>query len=452
MPISPSRSTIWAIRRSAFPGDGFDLSELNASTILGLRSVKTDPPKNEALPRAPLPRGKPPLELTEQTMRQILPPILIAVAFGWFNLSLHNHHAPPTLERITLPYWNTFDSSNPEQITLEGQWQTQRGKLAPRTPSAGLQWPQAITPRTPYRLELKLELPDQARAALIFNAQTPGKLERSHRLVLERRGEDILIRAEYIGRNNEIKLEDERLIPHPERSLALRLQVIGRAYAIRLDGVSALAALPLKFDGGLIGLQARGLVRFDSLMLRRASDDIIAADRLGSASTKRVSGGWRELSGLWALEGIGITQRDKRDFDRTLMLEGERKPERIRLSLRHLAGAGAGLVFNTPKTVLEGGHLVRYAEDGKSLFWGVFQNKKFKGQGYAKVPVPGLTTHVIEVISSQGQYSVKLDGKILGSAKLERRSGRIGLTTSLSSAAFTGLDVTISGKRETVLP
>ena len=390
-------------------------------------------------------------------MRQLLPPILIAALLGWFNSGLHTNLAPATLERLTLPYWNTFDSGNPnDQLKLEGTWQLRHGKLEPRPfdsgTKAGIQWPQAVTPRTPFRLELQLELPDQTRAGLIFNAQTPGKLERSHRIVLERRNEDILIRAENINRNGRVTLEDERLISHPDRAIGLRLQVIGRAYTIRLDGTPVLSALPLKFDGGLIGLQARGKVRFDALRVRRADGDSIAADRLGLASSKRVPGGWRELSGLWALEGIGITQRDRRDFDRTMMLEGDNTPQRIRLSFRHLANAGAGLVFNAPKTSLEGGHLVRYADDGKSLFWGVFQRGKFKGQGYAKVPQPGLTTHVIEVISSGKTYRIKLDGKALGGGTLERRNGRLGLTTSLSAAAFTGLDVTASGKRQTVLP
>ena len=386
-------------------------------------------------------------------MRRFIPPILIAASLGWFNYSLHSQLAPATLERLNLPYWNTFDSGNPnDQIKLEGAWRLRGGKLEPQTPKAGLQWPQAVTPRTPYRLELKLELPDQGRAGLIFNAQSPGKLERSHRIVLERRNEDILIRAENINRSGQVTLEDERLLSHPDRDIGLRLQVIGRAYAIRLDGASALSALPLKFDGGLIGLQARGEVQFDALIVRRADGESIAADRLGLASSKRVPGGWRELSGLWALEGIGITQRDRRDFDRTMMLEGDKTPQRIRLSFRHLAKAGAGLIFNAPKTSLEGGHLVRYANDGKSLFWGVFQNGKFKGQGYATVPQPGLTTHVIEVASSGKTYSIKLDGKSLGGGRLERHGGRIGLTTSLSSAAFTGLDLTTSGKRQTVLP
>ena len=392
-------------------------------------------------------------ELETQTVQQLLPTILIVALLGWFNHGLHTNLAPATLERLNLPYWNTFDSGNPnDQIKLEGTWHHHHGKLEAQTPKAGLQWPQAITPRTPYRLELRLELSDQARAGLIFNAQTPGKLERSHRIVLERRGEDILIRAEYINRNGRVTLEDERLLSHPERTIGLRVQVIGRAYAIRLAGTPALSALPLKFDGGLVGLQARGKVQFDALTVRRADGDSIATDRLGFASSKRVPGGWRELSGLWALEGIGITQRDRRDFDRTMMLEGDKTPQRIRLSFRHLANAGAGLVFNAPKTSLEGGHLVRYADDGKSLFWGVFQKGTFKGQGYASVPQPGLTTHVIEVTSNGKTYSIKLDGKALGGGKLERQGGRLGLTTSLSAAAFTGLDVTSSGKRQTVLP
>jgi hypothetical protein len=392
-------------------------------------------------------------ELEPQTVRQLLPPILIAALLGWFNYGLHTNLAPATLERLNLPYWNTFDTGNPnEQIKLEGTWQLRGGKLEPTMPKAGIQWPQAVTPRTPYRLELQLELPDQTRAGLIFNAQTPGKLERSHRIVLERRNEDILIRAENIDRNGRVTLEDERLLSHPDRAIGLRLQVIGRAYAIRLDGMPTLSALPLKFDGGLIGLQARGKVQFDALTVRRADGDSIAADRLGLASSKRVPGGWRELSGLWALEGIGITQRDRRDFDRTMMLEGDKTPERIRLSFRHLANAGAGLVFNAPKSSLQGGHLVRYADNGKSLFWGVFQKGKLKGQGYATVPQPGLTTHVIEVTLSGKTYRIKLDGKSLGGGTLERQGGRLGLTTSLSVAAFTGLDLTVSGKRQTVLP
>jgi hypothetical protein len=242
----------------------------------------------------------------------------------------------------------------------------------------------------------------------------------------------------------------------------LRLQVVNRAYAIRLDGEPVLAALPLKFDGGLIGLQAAGPVglhsagshpvRFDGLSIHPADGDAIAADRLGLASSRRVPSGWRELSGLWAVEGIGLTQRDRRDFDRTLMLERKRNPERIRLSFRHLAGSGAGLVFNAPADSLEAAHLVRYAENGKSLFWGAFKDGKLKGQGYAPVANPGLTTHTLEVLLQIQQYTVKLDGQTLGTGKLERQNGRIGLTTSQSAAAFTGLELTESGKRKVVLP
>jgi hypothetical protein len=401
-----------------------------------------------------------------------IPILLLTAGLAWLNHGLHTQLAPPTLERLTLPYADGFERTqtkdNPQPWNkLSGDWNLKDGFLEPSTLSASLQWRGSVTPRTPYLLELTLELPNgllgqTGKASLMFNAQTLGQAARSQRISLERRDRDVLIRAEYINKSGEAKLEDERLVFHPEARLRLRLQVVNRAYAIRLDGEPVLAALPLKFDGGLIGLQAAGPVglhsagsnpvRFDELSIHPADGDAIAADRLGLASSRRVPSGWRELSGLWAVEGIGLTQRDRRDFDRTLMLERKRNPERIRLSFRHLAGSGAGLIFNAPADSLEAAHLVRYAEDGKSLFWGAFKNGKLKGQGYAPVANPGLTTHTLEVLLQVQQYTVKLDGKTLGTGKLERQNGRIGLTTSQSAAAFTGLELTESGKRKVVLP
>jgi hypothetical protein len=401
-----------------------------------------------------------------------IPILLLTAGLAWLNHGLHTQLAPPTLERLTLPYADGFERTqnkdNPQPWNkLSGDWKLKDGFLEPSTPSAGLQWRGSVMPHTPYRLELTLELPNgiqgqTGKASLMFNAQTLGQAARSQRISLERRDRDVLIRAEYINKSGEAKLEDERLVFHPEGRLHLRLQVVNRAYAIRLDGEPVLAALPLKFDGGLIGLQASepvgsnsagsNPVRFNGLSIHPADGDAIAADRLGLASSRRVPSGWRELSGLWAVEGIGLTQRDRRDFDRTLMLERKRAPERIRLSFRHLAGSGAGLIFNAPADSLETAHLVRYAENGKSLFWGTFKNGKLKGQGYAPVVNPGLTTHTLEVLLQVQQYTVKLDGQTLGTGKLERQNGRIGLTTSQSAAAFTGLELTESGKRKVVLP
>jgi peptidoglycan/LPS O-acetylase OafA/YrhL len=160
--------------------------------------------------------------------------------------------------------------------------------------------------------------------------------------------------------------------------------------------------------------------------------------------------GWRILSGDWTLLDAAFVQREHSGYDRSLEYRDSLEPPyQIKTRFRHLVGSGAGLLFGLPDAQVglsggrEGSHLIRYADDGRSLLWGYFDARgAFIGQGYAPTPAPGTNWHELEVQVDRTGYTVTLDGQILQSAiPIKRGAGRVALQTSLSSAAFDMFDV-----------
>jgi peptidoglycan/LPS O-acetylase OafA/YrhL len=160
--------------------------------------------------------------------------------------------------------------------------------------------------------------------------------------------------------------------------------------------------------------------------------------------------GWRILSGDWTLLDAAFVQREHSGYDRSLEYRDSLEPPyQIKTRFRHLVGSGAGLLFGLPDAQVglsggrEGSHLIRYADDGRSLLWGYFDARgAFIGQGYAPTPAPGTNWHELEVQVTHTGYTVTLDGQILQSGiPVKRGVGRVALQTSLSSAAFDVFDV-----------
>lgn len=268
-------------------------------------------------------------------------------------------------------------------------------------------------------------------------------------------------------RSNQLSIRGVKQIKTDSDLHALEVTVHNLDVQARLDGALLLEHWRVPIPAGQVGMVgsseafARLEVEFSDQDQTKDSSSGNAVDiaaRTGKQTTvlrERFDrppndAGWRIMAGDWTLLDAAFVQRDRSGYDRSLEYRDSLEPPyRIKTRFRHLVGSGAGVLFGLPDAQVglaggrEGTHLVRYADDGRSLLWGSFDARgAFIGQGYAPTPAPGTNWHELEVQVTQTGYTVKLDGQVLQSGiPIKRSIGRIALQTSLSSAAFDLFDV-----------
>jgi len=153
------------------------------------------------------------------------------------------------------------------------------------------------------------------------------------------------------------------------------------------------------------------------------------------------SSGWRVITGDWRFENGNMVQSDTNGFDfSTVNTSQAYRDYSLQVSLNHLQGYGAGVLFNMPYADrLNGAHLVRYTERRPgAIFWGYYdETGRFVGQGYADVSEAGSDQHTFRVVSGETTYDVYLDDTLIASAlPLQQNYGYVGLLTTQSSAAY----------------
>ena len=160
--------------------------------------------------------------------------------------------------------------------------------------------------------------------------------------------------------------------------------------------------------------------------------------------------GWVTISGQWSSEEGKIIQAEKDGFDLATGFAGETySAVDLEVSIEHLDGVGAGLLFNMPTAdALQGAHMVRYADWTDAIVWGYFDELgQFKGQGYAKIEPPDGSAHIMRVVSKEGSYAIYLDGEQLAvEVPLFSDSGHIGLITSKAEASFGSIRAASNGQ------
>lgn len=300
------------------------------------------------------------------------------------------------------------------------------------------QVPVAVSAQAPYTLKLEIRLEPNASAGIVFNGQVQGTSERSQIIRIKRDGPAIQLEAGFNNREQVFEPEHKTTLWWP-KDLKLELQVGARGYTLRINNQTALESLPLHFRGGFIALQTNGIASFDNLLVQPSS---LQPDTNASRDLTR---DWKTLSGTWAFLQNELRQENPQGFDQTILAaRAQEKTRKIRLEFRQLYGSGAGLIFNAiNNTRLENAHLVRYSDDGKTLFWGSFDGRgNFRGQGYRNVRNPGTIKHTLEVKLAPKTYAVMLDGlEIANKIPLLEKSGFVGMSTSKSAASFTKLEL-----------
>jgi hypothetical protein len=370
---------------------------------------------------------------------KLLPPFALIAAVALLNFGLHARVAPSTLaSSMNLPHWDTFERKELQWPNARGTWKLEAGRLLSDGGEHFAQVPVAVSPQAPYTLKLEVRLEANSSSSLLFNGQVQGTSERSQVIRIKRQGPAIQLEAGFNDRAQVFQPEHKTILWWP-KDLKLELQVGARGYTLRVNKQTAFESLPLHFRGGFIALQTNGTSSFDNLLVQPSS---LQPDTNASSDMAR---DWKTLSGIWAFQRNELRQENTQGFDQTVLTaRAQANAKQIRLEFRHLSGSGAGLIFNAKNNMrLENAHLVRYSDDGKTLFWGGFdQRGHFRGQGYRNVQNPGIAAHALEVKLGAKTYAVKLDGlKIADNIPLLEPSGFVGMSTSKSAASFTKLEI-----------
>ncbi len=403
--------------------------------------------------------------------RIILPALLIPLALLLLNLGLYRRLAPqPVASLLALPYIEPFDAAPLEQwFALSGAWQTAGGRLvAPGDEAASsLVLPLQIAAAQPYRFDVQLTVPDGGQiAGLAFNLQYPRVLQRGHIARVTAAEGAWYLETGYMDAVNNFRGQARTPLTAVPQQLAVEAGT--SQYRVLVNGQPLLEEIPVIYQGGWPGVVAAGSgISFDDLRLEPIGAPITqpppaavepappaaapaveappapvappAGDALftGAFEGDLLAAGWLPFAGDWRFENGALLQADAVGYDNGINYL-------LRTTLRHDSGVGGGLLFNLPApNSKNGGHMVRYTDDGTGLFWGFFNaGGEFTGQGFVATPPPGNQPHLLEVASGGNTYAIRLDGQpIAENVPLLSPSGHVGLTCSQSEVAFPSVEI-----------
>jgi hypothetical protein len=371
----------------------------------------------------------------QRFLARIMPLGILLACLTGLNLGLHLGLAPQEGPLTPMPYSTGLDRLSPPQ------WQEISQGLWLSEVRLGRQ--------KSYRLLLTGHIQQEHSFEVIFAAQSISPLARAHFVRVKGK---TLSSGFYDAQGLARSLAEQPL----ERSLPLEISLDIKRYTVGVGGVEVVS-LPLRYRGGsmLLRLEGKSALRQLEVFagIEQIRPKVTAIPKPGRAlyaedflDTQRR---FLVLSGSWRIGQGFLEQVETQGFDRVALAPiGPQSFYRLRVRLQHLEGAGGGVVFNLPNpNSLALGHLVRYAEDGRSVFWGHFNEQGiFVGQGFVRVEPPGASPHLLEVFSYDKTYAVWLDGvQLASSVPLVSSAGRIGLTTSLSRVMFTELRLEATG-------
>ncbi|MCB0168969.1 MAG: hypothetical protein KDJ97_00330 [Anaerolineae bacterium] len=404
--------------------------------------------------------------------RVILPAMLIPVVLLMLNWGLHRRLAPqPVTALLTLPHTEAFDATPLAQwFALTGAWQVNGGRLVAPDDAAesSLIVPLQVNADQSYRLDVQLAAPDGGQSAgLYFNLQYPKVRQRSHLARAKSEDGRWVLETGYLDALNNFRSQARTPLAAVPQQLGVEVEA--EAYRVLVNGRPLLDGIPLIYQGGWPGLMAAGSgISFDNLRVEPlnppapvepAADAAVEAALPAPGTEPSPTGevlfkgtfegdlaasGWLPFAGDWRFENGALLQTDNTGFDLGISYREPFANFLLRATLRHDNGVGGGLIFNLPQPETKnGGHMVRFTDDGAGLFWGFFDaGGEFTGQGFAPTPAPGNLPHLLEVASDSDSYAVWLDGQpIAENVPLLSTAGHVGLTSSQSRVAFPAVEI-----------
>lgn len=417
-----------------------------------------------------------------------LPLILAGFALLALNLGLYLRLSADPLanvEFIELPYTETFDTLNDiSELPYEsfgGDWEIRDSSLV-QISTTGNDLGTLIPINAPedlaYQFGVDMRyLSGTMGGGLIFNAQQIASRQKSHMIRFNVDNNELyLIFGYFDDESNFFGQGSVKLGIAPTSQDVHRVGVIvqNNTYAITVDQQEIITNIPQQYHGGFAGLiTSNSQVVFDNVSVT-AIDSVPAitpeatpiVETVGTVPTANpttdfegngalmfsdsfdvASGGdspWIPFSGNWVFDNGALVQQQFDGYDLGIGHQSQFGDMLLRVNFEHREGQGAGILFNMPQPdTKNGAEMVRYVPDADFIVWGNFdENGAFNAGGSAPVPDPSTASHVLEIITADGRFTVRLDGQIVAeNISIQSGSGHIGLTSAQSVVAFTAVEV-----------
>ncbi len=352
----------------------------------------------------------------------------------------------------TLPYEQYFDDVNLRNwFPGAGVWTIRDAALSQTiggdTP-AQLFIPYKLIDDTPYHASVYITLKKDTRmAGISFNAQYPNLMTKQQRVYISRSDTKALeLVSGYLDDTGSFIPQVQVPLSIDTTDYRMDLYVYSNTYIVQLNGQRLIQDRPLFYKNGLIGFYTLGPAIFDTYKLTTAENQDPGNLVYNSDFDKEPGGaGWVPFSGTWKITGKKLEQSDAIKVNAGIGYETSSfQNYTLRVTLNHLQGQGAGVLFNMPSPYqLNGSQVVRYSDETDSLIWGSFDEQGgFIRQGFVGVSQVGREDHVIQVYSGDTSYDVFLDDQIIArDVPLVSKQGNIGLISSSTIADFSTVEV-----------
>lgn len=398
-----------------------------------------------------------------------LPLGLSVVALAILNIGLYTRLASqPAPPRFEFPYYEDFSALAVEEYeAFGGDWAI-RDEALVQLSTSGYDLMSFVSidiePEQPYSFQTTLRyLGGTMGGGLIFNAQQITSRQKSHMARFNVDAGELWLIYGYFGDDSDFVGQGSTplpLAPDDTEPHQLRVRVEGDTYALFLNDAPVVREVPLVYWGGAVGfISATSQVAFDDVSVADATTPSVVqqpttAEPVETSTvqlTETFDGGegislWQPISGDWQPADGAYVQSQTDGFDlSTIYQKTFTYPLILRTTFHHQIGAGGGLLFNLPAgDSKNGGHMVRYFEDGGVVAWGYFDaGGVFNGQGSVAVSLPD-TMQTLAIQADGQTYTIVLNGAELAAGipivdAVE--SGHIGLTASQSAVAFDRVEI-----------
>ena len=253
--------------------------------------------------------------------------VFFVVFLTVLNVGLHYFLTPSSItnQQAHLPYWDLLERPNLDWISSEKNPQLHNGKWL-ENQKAQAQIPISILPNQPYQIKAKVDLMQQGKLQIWFNAQQTNPLQKSQMVQLERLGQKVKVTAWKYNRFGQAQILELAQIK------AIALQVVEVRIAARYFAVTVnqnfLFTASLSYLGGIpgIGLEQAAL-----------EEIYLAADNKPLPALEDVRGleatDWQMKSGTWRIKNGIVEQLETRDYDQLLVFQKQFKDLKDRKSV-----------------------------------------------------------------------------------------------------------------------
>jgi hypothetical protein len=379
--------------------------------------------------------------------------VVLGLVAGIFLMVRRSRSSDQPVATFTFPYVQNFDDVNLRPWYINGGVWTIRDQALLQTVGgekpAQIHLPLTLPEDQPYHMSAYVTLKRDTKAAGIsFNAQYPELTDEQHRVYLSRPNDETMeLVAGYVDEIGSFVPQAQVPLPPDLNEFRLDLFVYENAYLVQLNGQRIIDRRPLFYKNGLVGFYSISSAIFDSMKISGA-DSVNPGDLVYVSDFDQDPGGvgWVPFSGEWHISDGQLNQLDPTVYDSGIAYEASIFENYVvQTHFEHKQGAGAGLLFNMPSPYQNNGaHVVRYSDETDALIWGYFDAQgAFMRQGFAESDPPGeQTPHLLQVFSGESSYDIFLDNRLVArDVPLLQRQGNVGLTTSLSAAGFSLVEV-----------